>query len=189
MQIDAIILSHADMSHIGSLPLLYKQLALTCPVFATLPVQTLGQICLQDALSSIKNMREFSLFSMEDIDSVFDKITSLRYSQPYQMIGKCLGITLTSYAAGHTVGGSIWKIKKDTNDIVYAVDYNQKKELHLNGSVLHLGLPQLSRPSLLITDSFNALNSQQSRKERDASMIGNYFIPVFSSVLNTTCYI
>lgn len=35
-----------------------------------------------------------------------------------------------------TVGGTIWKITKETEEIIYAVSYNQKKERHLNGTVL-----------------------------------------------------
>jgi hypothetical protein len=34
------------------------------------------------------------------------------------------------------VGGTIWKIAKETEEIIYAVSYNQKKERHLNGTVL-----------------------------------------------------
>lgn len=44
------------------------------------------------------------------------------------ILGKCQGISITAYPAGHTIGGTIWKIKKDTEEIVYAVDYNHKKE-------------------------------------------------------------
>ena len=36
---------------------------------------------------------------------------------------------ITPYAAGHMIGGTMWKIVKDgEEDIVYAVDYNHKKE-------------------------------------------------------------
>ncbi len=42
--------------------------------------------------------------------------------------GKCQGITITAYAAAHTIGGTIWKIKQDTEEIVYAVDFNHRKE-------------------------------------------------------------
>jgi cleavage and polyadenylation specificity factor subunit 2 len=34
------------------------------------------------------------------------------------------------------VGGTIWKIAKETEEIIYAVSYNQKKERHLDGTVL-----------------------------------------------------
>jgi len=49
-------------------------------------------------------------------------------------------------------------------DIVYAVDYNHKKERHLNGC----DIERLSRPSLLITDAFNATYSQAKRRLRRA---------------------
>ena len=44
-------------------------------------------------------------------------------------LGKGHGLTITPYPAGHMVGGTIWKIVKDgEEEIVYAVDYNHKKE-------------------------------------------------------------
>ena len=61
-------------------------------------------------------------------------MTQLKYSQSVSLKGKGLGLTITPLAAGHMLGGTIWKIVKDgEEDIVYAVDYNHKKEIHLNG--------------------------------------------------------
>ena len=46
--------------------------------------------------------------------------------------GKGHGLTITPYAAGHMIGGTMWKIVKDgEEDIIYAVDYNHKKERSL----------------------------------------------------------
>ena len=46
-----------------------------------------------------------------------------------------LGISITPYPAGHMIGGTMWKILKDNEEeIVYAVDFNHKKERHLNGN-------------------------------------------------------
>ena len=43
--------------------------------------------------------------------------------------GKGHGLQITPIPAGHMIGGTIWKILKDgEEDIVYAVDYNHKKE-------------------------------------------------------------
>jgi cleavage and polyadenylation specificity factor subunit 2 len=48
--------------------------------------------------------------------------------------GKGEGLSITPIPAGHIIGGSMWKIVKDgEEDIVYAVDYNHKRERHLNG--------------------------------------------------------
>jgi cleavage and polyadenylation specificity factor subunit 2 len=90
-------------------------------------------------------------------------------------IGKYKGITITAYAAGHTIGGTIWKIKKDAEEIVYAVDYNHKKERHLDGTVLHkdgVVLDALSRPTLMITDAYNSLIIHPPRKHRDTALFG-----------------
>ena len=47
----------------------------------------------------------------------------------YFLLGKGHGLTITPQAAGHMVGGAIWKIVKDGEEvIIYAVDYNHKKE-------------------------------------------------------------
>lgn len=44
-------------------------------------------------------------------------------------LGNGQGLTITPLAAGHMIGGAIWKISKEgEEEIVYAVDYNHKKE-------------------------------------------------------------
>lgn len=96
----------------------------------------------------------------------------MNYGYIFPFSGKGHGITITPYAAGHMIGGTMWKIVKDgEEDIIYAVDYNHKKERHLNGAVLET----LSRPSLLITDSFNVLNVQTRRRERDSQLKSKCF--------------
>lgn len=127
-QIDVVLISHSDLPHLGAYAYARGHLGLQCPVYSTVPVVNMGKMCMYDIYQSKANEMEFTTFSLEDVDNAFDKITSLRYSQPFALPGKCQGITITAYAAAHTVGGTIWKIKQDTNDIVYAVDYNHRKE-------------------------------------------------------------
>lgn len=44
------------------------------------------------------------------------------------------GLQITPILAGHMIGGAIWRITKmGEEEIVYAVDFNHKKERHLNG--------------------------------------------------------
>ncbi|ORX89542.1 hypothetical protein K493DRAFT_233166 [Basidiobolus meristosporus CBS 931.73] len=193
-QIDVVLLSHPDLAHLGAFPYAYSKLGLSCPVYATLPTQNMGRMCMLDVALSKKNATEFDLFTVEEIDTAFDKITILRYSQPTGLSGMPKGILITAYAAGHTIGGTIWKIKKDTDEIVYAVDYNHKKERHLDGTVLHANgvvLESLFRPSVLITDAYNSLAVHAARKYRENALFesiistlrngGNVLVPVDSS--------
>ncbi|XP_071929500.1 cleavage and polyadenylation specificity factor subunit 2-like isoform X4 [Coffea arabica] len=108
-----------------------------------------------------------------------DHVRSLSLTQ-----GKGEGIVIAPHVAGHLLGGTVWKITKDGEDVIYAVDFNHRKERHLNGTVLE----SFVRPAVLITDAYNALNNQPSRRQRDQEFLdaimktlradGNVLLPV-----------
>lgn len=35
---------------------------------------------------------------------------------------------IAPHVAGHLLGGTVWKITKDGEDVIYAVDFNHRKE-------------------------------------------------------------
>ncbi|XP_076127785.1 cleavage and polyadenylation specificity factor subunit 2 [Alosa pseudoharengus] len=167
-QVDAVLLSHPDPLHLGALPYAVGKLGLNCTIYATIPVYKMGQMFMYDLYQSRHNTEDFSLFTLDDVDSAFDKIQQLKYSQIVNLKGKGHGLSITPLPAGHMIGGTIWKIVKDgEEEIVYAVDFNHKREIHLNGCSLEM----VSRPSLLITDSFNAAYVQPRRKQRDEQLL------------------
>ncbi|XP_027110294.1 cleavage and polyadenylation specificity factor subunit 2 isoform X1 [Coffea eugenioides] len=182
--VDAVLLSHSDTLHLGALPYAMKKLGLSAPVFATEPVYRLGLLTMYDQYLSRKQVSEFDLFTLDDIDSAFQNITRLTYSQNYHISGKGEGIVIAPHVAGHLLGGTVWKITKDGEDVIYAVDFNHRKERHLNGTVLE----SFVRPAVLITDAYNALNNQPSRRQRDQEFLdaimktlradGNVLLPV-----------
>ncbi|CCG81055.1 Cleavage factor two Cft2/polyadenylation factor CPSF-73 [Taphrina deformans PYCC 5710] len=188
---DLIILSHADLTHLGGYVYGFKHLDWhNVPVYASLPVVNMGRTTMYDALKS--TLTEY--IAMADIDDAFDWVTSLRYSQATQLSGKCQGITITAYNAGHTLGGALWKITRGSDHIVYAVDWNQARDQHLNGTALFSGgqvQETLARPSLLITDSKNATSMVPPRSKRNAAIFdsisstlqggGSVLIPIDAS--------
>ncbi|KAK2421118.1 cleavage and polyadenylation specificity factor 73-I [Trifolium repens] len=161
--IDAVLLSHPDTLHLGALPYAIKQLGLSAPVYSTEPVYRLGLLTMYDQFLSRKQVSEFDLFTLDDIDSAFQSVTRLTYSQNHHLSGKGEGIVIAPHVAGHLLGGTIWKITKDGEDVIYAVDFNHRKERHLNGTVLG----SFVRPAVLITDAYNALNNQPYRRQKD----------------------
>lgn len=161
--IDAVLLSHPDTLHLGALPYAMKQLGLSAPVYSTEPVYRMGLLTMYDQFLSRKQVSEFDLFTLDDIDSAFQRVTRLTYSQNHHLSGKGEGIVIAPHVAGHLLGGTIWKITKDGEDVIYAVDFNHRKERHLNGTVLG----SFVRPAVLITDAYNALNNQPYRRQKD----------------------
>lgn len=94
----------------------------------------------------------------------------LRYLQTslFNILGRGQGLVITPLPAGHMLGGTVWKIVKDgEEDIIYAVDYNHKKERHLNSCELE----KIKRPSLLVTDAYNARYVQPRRRSRDEKLM------------------
>ncbi|XP_021378418.1 cleavage and polyadenylation specificity factor subunit 2-like [Mizuhopecten yessoensis] len=167
-QIDAVLLSYPDHIHLGALPYMVGKAGMTCPIYATIPVYKMGQMFMYDLYQSRHNTEDFEIFSLDDVDCAFDKIHQLKYSQTVHMKGKGHGLQITPLPAGHMIGGTIWKIVKDgEEEIIYAADYNHKKERHLNGCVLE----SISRPSLMITDAFNATYIQSRRRTRDEQLM------------------
>jgi cleavage and polyadenylation specificity factor subunit 2 len=168
--IDAVLLSYPDVAHLGALPYLIGKLGLNCPIYATIPVYKMGQMFMYDLYQSHYNMEDFDLFTLDDVDATFEKIIQLKYNQSVPLKGKGYGLTITPLPAGHMIGGTIWKIMKvGEEDIIYANDFNHKKERHLNGCELE----KLQRPSLFITDAFNANYQQARRRARDEKLMSN----------------
>ncbi|XP_022764729.1 cleavage and polyadenylation specificity factor subunit 2-like isoform X2 [Durio zibethinus] len=81
--IDAVLLSHSDTLHLGALPYAMKQFGLSAPVYSTEPVYRLGLLTMYDQYLSHKQVSEFDLFTLDDIDSAFQNVTRLTYSQNY----------------------------------------------------------------------------------------------------------
>ncbi|CAG9105608.1 unnamed protein product [Plutella xylostella] len=166
--IDAVLLSHSDPMHLGALPYAIGKLGLNCPVYATLPVYKMGQMFMYDLYQAHRNVSEFDLFTLDDVDNAFDRIVQLKYNQTIDMKGKGLGIRIVPLPAGHTLGGTVWRISAPgEEDIVYAPDFNHKKERHLNGCEVE----RLLRPSLMLVGAMNANHVQQRRRLRDEKLM------------------
>ncbi|KAF9172141.1 cleavage and polyadenylation specificity factor subunit 2 [Mortierella sp. AD010] len=174
--VDACLLSHSTLHHLGALAYAKSYMGLRAQTYATFPVMDMGRLSLYDTWQSKRSTEDFTTFNLEDIDQAFEAITCLRYQQPTELAGKCKGITITASSAGHTVGGTVWKISKDTESILYAVDYNYRKDKHLDATVL-LPIdgnvpPEFQRPSLMITDAYNSGQLYQpSRLSRDRALL------------------
>ncbi|KAJ7283999.1 beta-lactamase-like protein [Mycena rebaudengoi] len=115
--------------------------------------------------------------TLSEVQDAFDSMTILRYSQPTRLQGKCQGLTITPFNAGHTIGGTIWKIRSPSSGtILYAVNVNHMRERHLDGTVLMSKsaggvFEPLAKPDLLITDAERTAVISSKRRDRDAALI------------------
>ncbi|CAI5990821.1 unnamed protein product [Closterium sp. NIES-64] len=165
--IHAVLLSHPDMEHAGALPYAYAQLGLRAPVYCTVPVARLAQLMLYDQFLARRSAGDFDLFSLDDVDAAFDGAVRLKFAQPHAVGDERDGVSVTPLAAGHLLGGTIWRISVDTEDLVYAVGFNHREERILGRAVLDTAVV---RPAVLIADAATALVPPVKRKARDQQL-------------------
>ncbi|KAG8961095.1 hypothetical protein FRC03_005791 [Tulasnella sp. 419] len=203
--VDLVLFSHGDLAHVGLYPWAHARWKLQAPAYSALPVQSMGRMAVVEDVEAIKAEEDLSppdtemevdgqqppthkrVPTMQEIHIAFDSINTLRYSEPTHLGGKCQGITITPFSAGHTLGGTIWKIRSPTSGtIVYAVDMNHMKERHLDGTVILRSMSAasgsgvfepLARPDVFITDAERTLVVTPRRKDRDS---------VFLDIINRT---
>ncbi len=86
-QVDAVLLSHPKLAHVGALPYAMAHLGLTCPVYATLPVSAMGKMCMLDALASIHSQQPFETFTKQDVEKSFERVIALKYFESIYLTG------------------------------------------------------------------------------------------------------
>ncbi|KAH3674231.1 hypothetical protein WICMUC_003473 [Wickerhamomyces mucosus] len=161
--IDIILLSHPTNDFIGAYAYLaFKDLQI--PIYATLPTTNLGRVSTIDLYRSVGLIGPLTntYYELTDVEEVFDKIITVKHSQTIDLRGKYDGLTITALNSGHTLGGTIWVLNKNSEKITYAPEFNQAKDSFLNGADLNNNAYQ--RSSVVITSS--KLGSSLSHKKR-----------------------
>jgi len=147
-----------------------------------------GKEGLQESMQEID--KHLCVATPDEVDVAFDHISTLRYLQPTQLEGKCAGLTLTAYSAGHTLGGAVWKLRSPSSGtLLIALDWNHNRERHIDGtslistSVNNALTPTgpssssggiadaIRRPDVLITSMARASYTNSRRKDRDAALL------------------
>jgi cleavage and polyadenylation specificity factor subunit 2 len=162
--VDIILLSHPTTDFIGA----YAWLAfgnLQKPVYATLPTCNLGRVATIDLYRSLALIGPVkgTQFELTDVEEAFDKVITVKHSQLTDLRAKYDGLSLTAVNSGHTLGGTIWVLNKNSEKVIYAPEWNHSKDSFLNGAEM-LQNPTLMRPSILVTSS--TIGSPLSHKRR-----------------------
>jgi metallo-beta-lactamase family protein len=118
--LDALVLSHAHIDHIGRVPLLVKR-GFAGPIFAQAATCDLLPIMLLDAASLSERGAEMAnrhhahgepdlepLYTVEDIDAVLKLLHPLAYETDTEILP---GVTLRLHDAGHILGSSILELR------------------------------------------------------------------------------
>lgn len=87
-QVDAVLISHLDVAHLGALPWLIGKHSLTAPVYGTLPIQRMGRLAMTDHLQACQAASDFQAFTSADIAAAFDHMQIKYFQEKTVLTGK-----------------------------------------------------------------------------------------------------
>jgi metallo-beta-lactamase family protein len=147
-KLDAVVLTHGHLDHVGRLPLLTRA-GYKGPVYATRPTLELATLVLKDSVSIQKQdlKRENQkrarkklpplepLFEEADVRKLKPLATPVKYNQPFQVVP---GIEARLVDAGHVIGSSSIELTVSEN--------GHKKVVVFSGDLGPRGAPLLNDP-------------------------------------------
>ncbi|MEZ0393575.1 MAG: beta-CASP ribonuclease aCPSF1 [Desulfurococcaceae archaeon] len=182
-ELDAIIVTHAHLDHVGLVPLLYKY-GYRGPTYMTRPTRELSVIMLKDLIEVSRREGRYVPFSEKDIMTMILHTIPVEYEEVTDVAPD---IKLTMYNAGHILGSSIvhLHIGAGLHNIVYTGDFK-----FANTKLLDRANNTFPRVETLIMESTYGATRQQSRAEAEQSLVeivkrvaerkGSVLIPVFA---------
>lgn len=181
--LDAVIVTHAHLDHIGAVPLLFKY-GYRGPVYVTRPTRDLMAIMLKDFLDIASREGKPLPYSEKDLVKMILHTITLEYNEVTDVAPD---IKLTMYNAGHILGSAIahLHIGSGLHNIVYTGDFKFSDTRLLDRA--HTDFP---RVETLIMETTYGATFQQSRSEAEAMLVevirrtcernGVVLIPVFA---------
>ncbi|MEY2498862.1 MAG: hypothetical protein QOD12_2418 [Verrucomicrobiota bacterium] len=134
-QLDAIIVSHAHLDHIGTLPVLMRRQP-NARIFMTEATAEIGSALLHNSVNVMTRQREelgvvmYPLFTHRETDRASDRWQSCPFRQPFTLAGERArpnekgGLTVEFVDAGHVLGAAGVLIRAEGRTIFYSGDVN-----------------------------------------------------------------
>lgn len=118
--LDAVVISHAHLDHVGLLPYLYK-MGYRGPVYMTAPTRDIAALLSLDFIGVAYKQAAAPLFGSADIREMVKHSIALNYGEVTDIAPD---IRITMYNAGHTLGSAMihFNIGNGLHNFVYTGD-------------------------------------------------------------------
>ena len=185
-QLDAVIISHAHLDHVGFLPYLYK-FGFRGPTYCTAPTRDVSALLLLDFVKIMKSENKEPIYDVEDVKEMIKHTVTLEYDEVTDVTPD---VRITLYNAGHTLGSAMihMHVGNGLHNILYTGDmkFGKTQVLEPASTVF----PRLE--TLIIESTYGGKDiSDQAKEENDAEFAalvkatvekgGKVIVPVLGS--------
>ncbi len=132
-RLDAVIISHAHLDHVGLLPYLYK-MGYRGPVYMTPPTRDIAALLTLDFIGVAYKQASKPLFSSTDIKEMVKHSICLNFNEVTDVTPD---VRLTFYNSGHVLGGAMvhLNIGNGAHNLLYTGDFKYLKTRLLDQAV------------------------------------------------------
>ncbi len=131
--LDAVIISHAHLDHVGLLPYLYK-MGYRGPVYMTPPTRDIAALLALDFIGVAYKQAAKPLFDSTDIKEMVKHSICLNYNEVTDVTPD---VRLTFYNSGHVLGGAMahLNIGNGLHNLLYMGDYKYGRSRLLDPAI------------------------------------------------------
>lgn len=158
--LDAIVISHAHMDHIGTLPVISKEYP-AARIYMTVMTAELTRVLLYDSLKIMANREdEIPHYTERDVLDMLGRVIPVRYQAKFTMLD---GVEATFYPAGHIAGAACVSLVTEEGTLFYSGDFAAFSQHAIEG----IHIPKL-RPDVAIVETTygNRLHANRQVEER-----------------------
>lgn len=161
VKLNAILISHAHLDHMGALPIPYRQKQ-DCPNIGINIVRPLSKLLLTDSIKIARYERYAERFTEKDMRIALKYFKPIKYRKEFK-IGKT---RITAFDAGHIPGSAMFLVETQGKKILYTGDFKLSDTRLVKGA--DIDIPPVD---VLITESTYSKSEHPDRQTEERKMI------------------